>query len=175
MKRIFAVLFLGLFFISCSNDDSTIYEVAEAEVFDVAGKYDYNTRVQKALINEFYSNCGAFVTGTIEADASGGLNDIILRFSANAAYPQTSRTRNTYNMILYIQPLADCEDFKSEFGTAKTITSSSFTNLSEVPVIEVHQDDIDFNCYKWKVILDIQEKGVPYCISSSEWYDAPLF
>lgn len=175
MKKIFTVLFLGLLFISCSNDDNTIYEGEEAEVFDVAGEYDYNARIQKALTNGFYSNCGASVTGTFGVDVSGGLNDVILKFSANATYPQTSKTRKNYKLILYIQPLADCEDFKSETGVAMTVTSPSFTNLSQVPVIEVHEDDINFNCYKWKVVIDIEEMGAPYCVSSSEWYESPLF
>ena len=174
MKKIFAVLFLGLFFTSCSNDDSTIYENAETalEVNEIVAEEIYSARGVSLPI--LYSKCFESVTGTVQANVSGGLSNAVLEFSANIGNDY-SRTKKPYVLELHIQQIEDCEDPLSDVGNAEVIPSTVFLSTAYVPVISIPSENLPDYCYKWKVVIHTQDGYSPYCSSSSPWYEAPLF
>lgn len=176
MKKIFAILFLGLLFISCSNDDSTIYENTKTalKVNEIVTDETYSARGVSLPV--LYSKCFESLSGTVQANVGGGLSNPVLEFSANIGN-NYSGAKKTYFLELHIQQIEDCEDPLRDIGNAQIIQSPVFLSTAYIPVISIPLENLPDYCYKWKVVIHTESVGSPYlyCTSSSPWYEAPLF
>ena len=166
MKTIYAFLIAMLFLVSCSTDDAVMMNEQNKLVVNEAETL-YQMRPEKSLKN----SCFNFVAGTV--NISGGLNNQVLNFGTQVI--DLAKPHKPYVVEVHLQPIEDCEDLNSEAGNPTIIALPyTITDPTNIPDIQVYPSQIPSVCFKWKVVIHTARGYIPFCSSSSDWYDAPV-
>ncbi|OIQ21080.1 MAG: hypothetical protein BM557_04810 [Flavobacterium sp. MedPE-SWcel] len=164
MKTIYIFLFsiLLITLSSCSTDDAVVFDADDAS----------QGELRPSRPNDV---CFDWAKGTIGIDYTNGLNNPILNFGMEVSVGFINPEK-TYEVKLYLQPIADCEDMNSDIGSPTIITLPyTITNPSNIPDFVVYPSQLPSACYKWKAVISTSAGYPYYCSSSTLWYDAPLY
>ncbi len=160
MKKLFFLPLLAVLFASCSTD--TIDTAQEdAVVFDQAAKG--------------IAPCVLSISGYNTIDVSGGIGNPTVNFSLSVTQGNFI-ARRFYNMVVYIQPISDCEDMNSAVGEPLMYTSV-VSNVAVVsPTIALKPSQLPSGCYVWRAELNNPGSSLQApCVNGTGWYEAPLF
>ena len=163
MKKILPILFTAFLFVACSTDDATVSETTQAAV-------DAQLRAVGTCFDGIY--------GSIYVDVSQGINNPKVQFSADVD-DNSDNVNQTYSAKLEIQLLSDCENLNSGTGTSTFyLVPGLIQNPSvNIPKVKLSPSQLPTGCYRWRFTLQgvSNAQRNPSCISTTQWYDAPLF
>jgi hypothetical protein len=162
MKKLLLLPVLAFIFTACSTDTEDI--IAQHSAERVGGGFEAN-------FNGCFNSLGAHT----EIDLSNGFGNGLINFVSEVPEGATGG----YKVKVEIEELSDCEDLASGNGNINIFTDGyTYYSVSKNPPSVKGIDPSDtFVCYRWRMVFEgVSKLGkTENCISTTQWYDAPLF
>lgn len=160
MKKLLLLPVIAYFFAACSTDS-----------------FDDATQDQGTVFNteKGVAPCFSVTEGYVTVNAAAGLNNPDINFSLGIT-PGTYTRHKSYQLTLYLQPIADCEDMTTAIGEPLVYSSVASNIDTVIPTITLKPANLPSSCYIWKMTISAQASfSLQACSNSTPWYDAPLF
>lgn len=172
MKKFFYISVIALVFASCSTDNDAMLLQEEAVVVSTIDEFN------EKMSGTTTTTCISFLYGSAVVDVSQGINNPQVIFTADVPNGNASRP-SKYTISLELQALSDCEDLNSGTGS---LTRHSLYNFS-IPAVSdpgftLTLGQLPSTCYRWRFVVEgykVTSTGSTPCVTTSIWYDAPLF
>jgi hypothetical protein len=170
MKKLLLIPFLALAFGACSTDT----DIEELETARSAQREMPLDSPQSPNNKGQFLSCFSGLKATTFISTANGINNPTITF---VSQPPASAT-GSYVVKVEMEELRDCEDLTAGSGNVRLFTTglsyvNVFNNPPQVTGITPAQT---FMCYRWRMKFEaVNRYGDVTCISSTEWYDAPLF
>jgi len=173
MKRLLLLSALAFSLFSCSADSE--------DLAAMSGPSAQRSGIKATLVSQItanpkdmYLSCFKNLAAHTEIDLSNGFGNGLINFVSE---PPAGIT-GSYKVLVQVEEISDCENLASGTGNVRVfsdgLTYSGVVN--NPPVVAGIAPAQTFACYRWNMVFQsINRSGGISCISSTAWYDAPLF